>query len=329
MFKSTEIIRGGKDNQLAFTGYGFGSLSVGWYRRYVQQEDAIALVRRAYDKGVRVFDTSTLYGALRAEWILGAALEGIDRSTYTLSSKSGYDVTGYAPDFVIAPNVIPRNYSYDFTMRSVEGSLKRLKTDYLDIVHIHDTEPQDDFKEVLNGAYKALAELKEQGVIRGIGFGNKFISELKRASAADVDFDACLCACRYSILDHKDWLDEIQDIVVEKNIAVMDGGCFTSGIAADAYEPVPLWDYMPASFDQIKKAQDIDKICHKYGGTLRQAALQFPTFNPAVKCVVVGTGSIEHLDEDMHDFDATLPVELWKELKELGYIDERAMIPEE
>ena len=71
--KSTEVVYGGINNQIAFTRFGFGSLPIGWYRRYVQQEDAVALVQSAYQNGVRLFDTSPLYGALRAEWILGKA----------------------------------------------------------------------------------------------------------------------------------------------------------------------------------------------------------------------------------------------------------------
>ena len=325
--KHTDIHYGGRNDQLAFTTLGFGGLEVGWYRKYVQHEDAIALVQEAYNSGVRVFDTSPLYGATRSEWVIGAALKDVDRSSYVLSSKAGYDVTGYAPDFAIAPNVVPRNYSYDFIMNSVEGSLKRLNTDYLDIVHIHDTEDGEDFKLVMDGAYRALSDLRDQGVIRGIGFGNKYNSQMLNAATAG-DFDAFLCACRYSLLDHEDFLNDLQEIVEKKHIAIMAGGVFSSGLASNPYAENPMWDYLPATPEQIKRAQDVDKICKKYNVTLRQAAAQFAIFNPVVKTVVLGCGSSEHFQDNVRTFsNLDIPVDLWQELKHLGYISEKAPVP--
>lgn len=327
--KHAEIKIGGQQNQLAFTQFGLGGLEVGWWRKYTQQEDAIALVKEAYNEGVRVFDTANLYGATRSEWIYGRALAEFDRSSYTLSTKVGYDVHGYAPDFVILPNIIPTNFSYDFMMENVEWSLKRLNTDYLDIVHIHDTADTDDFSAVMNGAYKALDELKSQGVVRAIGFGNKYCSQMKLA-AENGDFDAFLCACRYSLLDHKLWLDECQEIVEKKNIAIMAGGIYCSGLGANPYGAAPQYDYMPASIEQIKKAQDIDKICRKYGLTIRQVSTVFPRYNPVVKTTVIGTGNIEHQKDNVKQFnEVEVPAALWAELKAGGYIDERAFLPEE
>lgn len=323
--KSTEVVYGGINNQIAFTRFGFGSLPIGWYRRYVQQEDAVALVQSAYQNGVRLFDTSPLYGALRAEWILGKALNGIDRSTYTLASKVGYDVTGYAPDFVLAPYVIPRNYTYDFTMRSIEGSLKRLNTDYLDIVHIHDTEDGDDWNVIMNGAYRALSELKSQGVIKAIGFGNKYNSQMLRAMQ-EGEFDAFLCACRYSLLDHSEFLEKIQEQAAKKHIAIVAGGVLSSGIAANPYEERPMMDYVPATQAQIKKARDMDQICRKYGISLLQAALQFPAYNPVVKTVVVGCENIDMLKENQKDFEVEIPKEMWQELQKKGYVNEKAFV---
>ena len=326
--KNNDIILGGLDNQLKFNKLSFGGLEIGWWRKYVQKEDAIELVQKAYDMGIRTFDTSTLYGALRSEFIIGDALEGIDRSTYTLSSKAGYDVTGFAPDFCVAPYVVPTNYSYDFIMRSVEGSLKRLKTDYLDICHIHDTSDEDDYAQVMDGAYRALSDLKKQGVIRAIGAGNKFNNQLKNA-AVNGDFDAFLVACRYSLLDHEDFLNEIQPLCEQKNISIMAGGVFSSGLASNPYAPNPVYDYFPASPEMVQKAQNIDQICKKYGVTIRQAAAHFPLFNPMVKTVVLGTGSMKNFLDNYHTmYNLDIPVALWHELKDRGFISSKAFIPE-
>lgn len=306
--------------------YGFGALELGWYRKYVQKEDAAELARAAVKEGIRFFDTSTLYGSLRSEWILGYALEDVKREDYTIATKAGYDMTGYAPDFTMPPEFPPCCYDYDFIMRSVEGSLKCLRTDYLDIVHIHDANDDEQFKAAMDGAYRALSDLRDQGVIHGIGVGNNYSNQMAKFAAAG-DFDAFLCAGRYSLLDHDTFLDEVQELAEQKNIAITVGGAFSSGIAADPYAEKPHFNYLPAETAMIEKAQSMDKICQKYGVSLRDAAAQFPSFNPVVKSIVLGVGSIAHLDNNLHSFETDIPADLWQELKAEGYINAKAPVP--
>lgn len=317
----------GKENNIPVSMYGFGALELGWYRKYVQKEDAAELARAAVQEGIRFFDTSTLYGSLRSEWILGYALEGVKREDYTIATKAGYDMTGYAPDFTMPPEFPPCCYDYDFIMRSVEGSLKRLRTDYIDIVHIHDANDDEQFKAAMDGAYRALSDLRDQGVIRGIGVGNNYANQMAKFAAAG-DFDAFLCAGRYSLLDHATFLEEVQELAEQKNIAITVGGAFSSGISADPYAANPNFNYLPAEPAMIQKAQEMDQICQKYGATLRDAAAQFPAFNPVVKSICLGVGSLAHMQENLNSWKKDLPTELWQELQQKGYIHEKAFLPE-
>ena len=318
----------GKQNNIALTTLGLGCLSIGWYRKYMQKEDAVELIHKTLQRGIRFFDTSPLYGALESEWRLGYALEssGVKREDYTIATKTGYDVTGYAPDFTMPPEFPPRFYDYDFTMRSIEGSLKRLRTDYIDIVHIHDADDDEMFQAAMNGAYKALEKLRDQGVIRGIGVGNNYAKRMAAFAKAG-DFDAFLCAGRYSLLDHDTFLEEVQELAEQKNIAITAGGTFSSGLASNPYAEAPFFNYLPAEPDMIQKAQAMDQICQKYDATLRDAAAQFPSFNPVVKSIVLGVGSVEHLDSNIESMNKDLPAALWQELKGKGYIHPNAPVP--
>ena len=247
----------GKNKDITITKLGLGCLEVGWYRKYIQKEDAVELIRECIRQGVTFFDTSTLYGAFRSEWILGLALDGVNRFDYTIATNAGYDMNGYSPDFTMPPVFPPRCYDYDFIMRSVEGSLKRLNTDYLDIVHIHDADDDEMFAAAMNGAYRALSDLRDQGVIRGIGVGSNYSGQMARF-AAEGDFDAFLCAGRYSLLDHDAFLDEVQELAEKKNIAITCGGVYSSGIAADPYAEKANFNYLPATVETRNKAQKID-----------------------------------------------------------------------
>src|SRR5262249_8619343 len=140
--------------------------------------------------GVRYFDTAPFYGAGLSEIRLGKALAKHKRNEYVLSSKVGRlildEVETGKRDFgektglfeFGRSNRVVYDYSADGTLRAIEGSLKRLGIDRLDVVWIHDVSRDfhgDDwlayFEAARTGAFRALTRLREQGVIKGWGLG--------------------------------------------------------------------------------------------------------------------------------------------------------------
>ena len=261
----------------AVTRIGFGSVFIGM--PYVSDEQAIATVRHALDRGITIFDTAPHYGKGLSERRFSTALAGGDRDSYILATKVGKRI---APD-----GALYFDYSRDGALRSIEESLKRLQTERIDIVHIHD--PDDHEREALDEIFPALAELRSQGVIPAIGAGMNQWEMLSRF-ARQADFDCFLLAGRYTLLEQKA-LDEFLPLCAERNIGVVLGGVFNSGILATGARPGALYQYQAASPEILEHVDQIEVICARHGVPLQTAALQFPLAHPAVTSLVIGAKS--------------------------------------
>ena len=312
-------------NRVPVTKLGLGCLSLGYLYKEVSEDDALRLVKETYDLGIRFFDTSVLYGATQSERRLGGVIPSFERSSFSVATKAGYDVSGYTPETVLPPNIPPRHYDYDFIMRSVEASLKRLHVDYLDIVHIHD--PDDMFTEALDGAYKALDKLRSDGVVRAVGAGMNQ-SAMLTDFANNGDFDCFLLAGRYTLLDQSA-IEDLMPTAVKKGISIIAGGVFNSGLLTNPYSEKPMFNYRPATSDWVDKARRIDGVCKEFGVPLMAAAMQFPYAHPAVASVVIGAGSTKHLKENIAMLEYKIPPELWAELKTKSLIHDKAPVPAE
>ncbi len=139
---------------------------------------------------------------------------------------------GHAPQF---------DYSRDGVLRSVEESLNRLGLDRLDVVLVHD--PDDHEQEALEGAFPALLELRDQGVVRAIGSGMNQ-SEMLARFVDRIDLDCVLLAGRYTLLDRSG--AELLDTCAARGVGVIIGGVFNSGILARV-DADATFDYEPAS----------------------------------------------------------------------------------
>ena len=151
---------------------GLGTAPLGGLYSAVTDEEARAVVDRAWELGIRVFDTAPLYGSGLAEQRVGEALRARPRDEYLLSTKVGRLLRPGTPDgsFVGAPPLAPCfDFSYEAALRSLEESLERLGLDRVDIVLIHD--PDDHYDEAVAGAYRAVERLRAEGVVAAIGAG--------------------------------------------------------------------------------------------------------------------------------------------------------------
>jgi D-threo-aldose 1-dehydrogenase len=336
-FERVEIGRTG----LRVTRLGFGAGSIAGLYASVADGDAISVVDRAWQIGVRFFDAAPLYGFGNGERRLGAALAGRPRDDYVLSTKVGRLVRradsiplgadvdrqaiGESEDAYFA-DTQGRRMVFDYTAegirRSVEESLERLGLDHLDILFVHD--PDDHWESAIGQAYPALRRLRDEGVVRAIGVGMNQAAMLVRF-ATEADFDLFLVASRYTLLDQTA-LDELLPRCEARGIAVVVGGVMNTGILADP-KPGSRFDYGPAPTEVIERARRLGAICERHGVPLRAAAVQFPLAHPAVVGLVVGVRSVEHLDEYPALMRRSIPTELWSELRSAGLIPAAAPTP--
>ncbi len=301
---------------LMVTRLGLGTAPLAGLYRAVREEDALPVIEAAWEAGIRFFDTAPLYGYGLGEQRTGKVLRGKPRKEFTLATKVGRLLRADVPpepgqSFFGTPPVNPVfDFSYDGVMRSVEESRERLGIERLDILHIHD--PDHHFVDALQGAYRALDELRAQGVIGAVGAGMNQAEMLTRF-AEEADFDCFLLAGRYTLLDQVA-LKELLPTCARRGVAVIAAGVYNSGILGDP-KPGAHYNYTDAPAELIDRAQRIRAVCERHRVPLRAAAVQFPLGHPAVRTVVVGCRSVEHLQDSVRMFETEIPAALWEELK--------------
>jgi D-threo-aldose 1-dehydrogenase len=330
---------------LAFSVVGFGTAPLGDLYTKLDETTSIATVNAAYQSGVTIFDTSPHYGNGLAEARVGSGLRHADRSKVMISTKVGRVMDPWTkPEAPRADVVSPGfagglphrahfDYSRDGTMRSIEQSLLRLGVDHLDIVLIHDCDIWTHgeaaapvrFKEAMDGAYAALAELRSQKVVRAIGVGVNESATATRFVRAG-DFDVTMLAGRYSLLA-QDALDEFLPAALERKMGIMLAGVFNSGILATGAISGARFNYGVASPEIMDRVKGIDAVCRAHGVSLRQAALQFSMAHPAVVSVVLGGVTPEEVRANAADASFRVPSGLWSDLKSAGYLNPAAPTP--
>ncbi|HEY6291582.1 MAG TPA: aldo/keto reductase [Terriglobia bacterium] len=217
------------------------------------------------------------------------------------------------------------DFSYDGVMRSFDESLKRLGLDHVDILLIHD--PDDHYDEALHGAYAALDKLRSERVVSAIGAGMNQAGMLA-CFAREGDFDCFLLAGRYTLLDHSG-LRELLPLCVERDIGVIVGGPYNSGILAGGTVSGEKFDYQNATAEIVAKVRRFESLCSRYSLPLKAAALQFPLAHPAVTSVIPGARSAREMEENFRLMTLSIPHDFWRELKAQNLVPEEAPIPGE
>ena len=315
---------------LQVTRIGLGCAAIGGLYGDIPEDQATAVVHRALDLGLNLFDTAPLYGSGRSEERLGRALAGVERDSYILATKvgrllvpadgsdRGQDIFGDPP-----PLKPVFDYSYDGVLRSVEESLERLGLDRVDILHIHD--PDNHWQEAIEGAYPALDRLRSEGTVRAVSAGMNQWEMLARF-AREGDFDCFLLAGRYSLLDQSS-LDELLPLCLEKNIGIMAGGTYNSGILAKGAVEGAKYNYQDAPPEIIAKARGLEGVAERHGVDLKAAASQFVFAHPAITTIIPGTRRPERVQENFDLLKVEIPADFWREARDEGHIRPDAPLP--
>jgi D-threo-aldose 1-dehydrogenase len=300
----------------------------------VTDEGVAQLVDEAFRLGITYFDTAPLYGLGLSERRLGAALSGRPRESFTVSTKVGRLLRAGGPRdpvlsdggkelFVGAPPLNPVfDFSYDGALRSLEESLERLGLDSVDIVYIHD--PDDHLDEAGTGAYRAIARLRDEGVVKGIGAGMNDAGLLARLLRGH-DLDCVLIAGRYTLLDQSA-LEELLPLCEERGTPVVLGGPFNSGILADAGDDAK-YDYKAAPPEIVARTARLRAVCETHGVSLTAAAMQFPVVHPSIVTCLTGARSADELRSNAEAAAAPIPPALWDDMVRAGLLSPDAPVP--
>lgn len=325
------------------TRLGFGGAAIGNLYRPVSEAEAAEAIDTAWAGGVRYFDTAPHYGFGLGEQRLGAALARLDPgATAVVSTKVGRLLKPIDPNaasgerhgFVDAPAFEPEfDYSHDGVLRSVESSLQRLGRDRIDILFAHDlgrvTHGEAHaarWAEFMQGGYRALTRLRDEGVVTAIGLGANEAAVCEQA-LAEGDFDIFLLAGRYTLLEQAP-IHGLMPTCEARGVAVVIGGPFNSGVLACAAPSAePHYDYGAPPAWVIERVEALRAVCDRHGVELPAAALQFPLAHPAVVSVIPGVANPEEARQARRRAAVSLPAALWDDLRRAGLIEASAPTP--
>jgi D-threo-aldose 1-dehydrogenase len=322
--------------------FAMGGVPLGNEFAVVTDKDAYATIEAAWNAGVRYYDMAPWYGLGLAERRYGNFLHNKTRSEYVLSSKVGKLLKAsktaknkeYFP-FSPSPNDVVYDYTASGVRRSIEDSLQRLGIDSLDIAFVHDISPdnkylptpwQEQFEIARKGAFPELTRMREEGLIKGWGIGVNTPEPIMRLLEV-ADPDVCLLASQYSLIDHKNALDQVFPAAKAKNVSFVIGSSLNAGFISGS----PRYNYgkesyqIPPAF--LEKRKRLREVASNHGVDLRTAALQFSAAPDVAAALVVGASSEQQILADYTSMQTKVPAQFWEELKAQNLIEQNAPVP--
>jgi len=313
---------------------GYGAAPLGNLYTPVGDADAEAALEAAWDAGIRYFDTAPHYGLGLSERRVGQGLRDRPREEFVLQTKVGRllrPVPGEpegrdleAGFDVPADSRRVWDFSAAGVRRSVEESLERLGLDRIDVALVHD--PDEHEAQARAGALPELLRMREEGTIRAVGLGMNQTAMPVRF-VEEFDLDVVLVAGCYNLLD-QDALDDLLPTALRRGTSVVLGGVFGSGLlAGDAPSADATYRYAPVTGPVLERARRCAAIAMAHGVRLPAVAVRFALAHPAVAAVALGMRSAAEVEQNAELLDASVPQEVWDELRDKGLIRADAALP--
>ncbi|MGG1553797.1 aldo/keto reductase [Paenibacillus ferrarius] len=290
----------------------FGASSLGSVFGATDDAQSIRTVHAAVDGGINLIDVSPYYGLTKAETVLGKAIRQISRDRFLLSSKAGrYGVEHF-------------DFSARRIVESVDESLQRLQTDYLDMLFLHDIEFVP-FAEVAEGAFHALEQLKRSGKIRFYGVSGLPLPVFEKA-LHHTALDVVLSYCHYSLNDTT--LLDLLPLLEKQGVGLVNASPLSMGLLGSKHAP----DWHPASAEIKAACQAANDFCERNGVSLAKLAIQFSVANERIPTTLVSTANpdniVKNIDWLEEPLDDTLLAEVLAILAPIRHATWESGLPE-
>src|SRR6266702_2182298 len=300
--------------EITRVGFGAWALGGGGDRGWGPQDDeeSVAAIHRALEAGVNWIDTAAAYGCGRSERVVGRALEGVTERPHVFTKASLLDDgTGH----------VRHSLKRDSILREAEASLRRLGIEAIDLYQIHWPIPGQDIEE----GWSALAELKEQGLVRHIGVSNFDAAQLRRIQQiAPVE----TLQPPYSLVDRAAE-KEVLPLAEREGIGVivyspMGSGLLTGAMTRERVQQLPADDWRsrdprfaePRLSRHLTLAARLRAVADRHGVTPGAVAVAWTLRNPAVDGAITGfrrpgqvdpivtAAGLELTDQDVNEIEA-------------------------
>lgn len=296
-------------NELGKTGMrlsqlGFGASSLGGVFRGIRESEGIEAVFAAIEGGINFIDVSPYYGHLKAETVLGKALQQLPRDRYYLSTKVGR----YGKD-----GVNLWDYSARRAQESVYESMERLHIDHIDLINVHDVEFAD-LHQVVEETLPALVELRDQGVVGHVGITDLQPENLRWVveHSAPGTVESVLNFCHYCLND--DLLVDYLDFFEERGIGVINASPFSMGLLSTRGAP----DWHPAPQALKEACARAAAYCQQKGYPIDKLAVQYATsLNPRIATTLFSSASPANVKKNIDYVNEPIDPTLVEEVKAL------------
>lgn len=273
---------------------GLGTNKVGGHNLFdgLKDSDGEAVIKAALNDGITLLDTAFMYGLGKSEDIIGNVIQDFDRSKFVIASKAAQN-----PNNDLKPNNDPK-----FLTKSIDESLERLQTDYIDIFYIHFPDDKTPKAEAVD----ALAQAKKAGKIRAIGISNFNLDQIKEANQ---DNQVDVVENNYSLV-HRDAESEIFPYLKAHQISFVPYFPLASGLLTGKYsrnDADKFSRFSPSKFNQIMDSLDqIKTIAENHQATIAQTILAWYIANPDISVVIPGARLPEQVDSNAKALDVQL-----------------------
>jgi len=272
----------------------------------VSEASALATLRAAFGGPINFIDTAAAYGNGESERRIGLVLRELGGlpAGYVLASKADR-------------NLQTGDFSGEQIKRSVEGSLRRLGLDYIQIMYIHDPE-HTTFENIMGsgGALEVLQRFQAEGVIGHLGISGGPVDMLIRYVETGA-FAALETHNRYTLLNRS--AAPLLDIAAQRGMAVINAAPYGSGMLAKGPDAYARYAYQDAPAEMVDRARRLAAVCAEYGVPLPAAALQFSLRDSRVTSTVVGMTRAERIAQTVELSQHAIPDELWSRLDAIGF----------
>ncbi len=278
-------------------GFGAWTIALDWWGKKIEEDEAIRMIKKAYDLGINFFETADMYGKGKSETILGKALAGV-RDDVVISTKYGYDFGGVDQ---VGHSELPQSFGREFTMRALAASLERLGTDHVDVYglhnpkisHIHNDSVFATLAEIVAGGRTSACQV---ALGPAIGWTREGLDAMERPEVSAVQ-------TVYNILEQTPG-NELAERAAERNVGVLvrvpdASGILTGKVGAHTkidekdHRSVRKGEWIRAS---LAKVEQLRPIAESNGLRIDELAIKFLLSKSAVSSViptVVSTDEIE------------------------------------
>ncbi|MBQ8474592.1 MAG: aldo/keto reductase [Clostridia bacterium] len=291
--------------KLGKSGFEVPTVAVGCMRISGMSEVELGnFVERALENGANFFDHADIYGGGNSEVVFGKAVSKMNREDIVIQTKCGI-VGGRMFDF-----------SYEHIVGSVDGSLRRLGTDYIDVLLLHRPDALVEPEEVA----RAFDYLKSSGKVRHFGVSNQNPYQMELLQSA-LDMPLCANQLQFGIMHSSMIQSGINVNMYNESSVNRDGGvldyCRLKNITIQPWSPVQYGFFEGCFIDSDKFPQlneTMDKIAEKYGVSKTTVAFAWILRHPAKMQPVTGTTNAERLKQCIKATEITLTREEWYEI---------------